>query len=981
MKITVFFFLILGLTFSVKAQQFSFISYSNDVGLPQSQVQSIAQDDQGYLWVGTLAGLAKFNGNEFIPFPNERGLFKNRVNKVFCANKSIYVGHEGGFSIIRNGKAISVQLHKKHKDDPVTDFVFFKNKLIISVEGGGVYSYSNKKLIAHPLGNPNAETVRSLCVFRGELIIGTRDGLYVSKDLKKIRKVKTFESFSISKCRIHGNKLHLTTFNNGYFQTRNLIYFKKVFISDETPYLTDILIDNDKQVWLSSDDGIFRVLENKTEQINASNGIPSSIINCVFQDNEQNIWLGSDGKGLIKIGNKNIINYLQKSNFPSDVVVSICKKNNGNHLIGTFDNGLIELDQKGKTKKINIDAQIIWQIEQFNGNYWLGTDFGLFKLNEKNNVQKFKIDSSLSIVRVVKKINNYCLLVASRQKLVIINNKNEIEEINFTKNLDAQFGYISDVIEFQNRIFVASTKGLFSFDLKLKKLKKERTFNSIVSTLDVDKFGYLWVGTENGTFIYNGINFNEIVSNYGNGARFINFLESIDDYVFVGTNDGVYVYLADEKSKPILVNHIGISNGLTNLETNINSSYHDSQYLWFGTVEGLARINLNNFQSISPALPKLSITDLLVNYENYPYYPKSNYSNSTKLTLEPINLPYSKNNLSINLDALYLEEAKSIRYHYILEGLNSSWTPLTNSNTIQLTNLPPNDYTLKIQAVTLGGINSEILNVPITIRSPFWQTWWFILSCVLIVFLIIRYYFRMSLRRVKEKAEKEKLINESRLITLEQQSLNASMNRHFIFNALNSIQYFIMTQDKLSATRYLSSFAKLIRKNLDSATETNNMVYLNEELERLELYLSLESIRFKDKFSYEIRTNDIEIEHVKVPAMLLQPFVENAIIHGILPNEEKIGEILVEIRIVGEQLEIIVDDNGIGIEESKTKKSGIEGDHISRGMEITSHRIELIRTILKKDYELIGPFQMENKDRSIKGTRVLIKIPYENLDF
>ncbi|MFN6083364.1 MAG: sensor histidine kinase [Fluviicola sp.] len=414
------------------------------------------------------------------------------------------------------------------------------------------------------------------------------------------------------------------------------------------------------------------------------------------------------------------------------------------------------------------------------------------------------------------------------------------------------------------------------------------------------------------------------------------------------------------------------------MESNINSSYFDNKFLWFGTAEGLVRIDINGFQIVSPVRPKLSITELQINYEAIS---EEESESLLRKNTTALNLPYSKNTISILLDALYLEETKSIRYHYLLEGLNSTWTPLSSSNSIQLTNLPPGEYKLKIQAVTLGGIYSDTVDLPIIIRSPFWQTWWFILSCLILLFLSIRYYFRMSLRRVKEKAEKEKLINESRLITLEQQSLNASMNRHFIFNALNSIQYFIMTQDKLSATRYLSSFAKLIRKNLDSATETNNMVFLNEELERLELYLSLESIRFKDKFNYEIRTNDIEIEHVKVPAMLLQPFVENAIIHGILPNEEKIGEILVEIRIVGEQLEIIVDDNGIGIDESKTKKSGIEGDHISRGMEITSHRIELIRTILKKDYELIGPFQMENNDRSIKGTRVLIKIPYENLDF
>lgn len=978
MKIAVFFFLILGLTFSVKAQQFSYISYSNDVGLPQSQVQSIAQDDQGYLWVGTLAGLAKFNGNEFIPFPNEKGLFKNRVSKVFTYKNSVYVGHEGGFSIIRNNKAYPKQLHKKHSTFAVTDFVFFKDKLIVAVEGGGIYSYANNKLISHPLPNDNAQTVRSLCIFKNELVIGTRDGLYASTDLKKIRKISSFENFSVSKCKVYNEKIHITTFNNGYFQSSKLTSFKFINLTIEAPYLTDIIVDQEKNTWLATDNGLIRFSQNKIEQITSKSGIPSSTINCVFQDSENNIWLGSEGKGLIKIGNKQILNYTQRNGFPSDLVVSICKKGNSSHLIGTYDLGLFEMSKNGSSKAIDVGATTIWQIEEFGKSFWLGTDQGLIQLDGKNNSTLHPISGKNSSTRVVRKINSNQLFIASENKIALINSSGKIEEINFIKNSEDKLGIIRDVEWYNEKIYLATTKGLFSIHLKNRKFKLEKSFNSYVASLSLDKFGTLWIGTEDGIYLFNGINYTELISNIGNGARFINFIEPIEEFVYIGTNDGLYIYLTEEKDKPILVNHIGISNGLLNLESNINSSYFDNKFLWFGTAEGLVRIDLNGFQIVSPVRPKLSITELQINYEAISEEERESLLRKNTTALD---LPYSRNTVSILLDALYLEETKSIRYRYLLEGLNSTWTPLSSSNSIQLTNLPPGEYKLKIQAVTLGGIYSDTVDLPIIIRSPFWQTWWFILSCLILLFLSIRYYFRMSLRRVKEKAEKEKLINESRLITLEQQSLNASMNRHFIFNALNSIQYFIMTQDKLSATRYLSSFAKLIRKNLDSATETNNMVFLNEELERLELYLSLESIRFKDKFNYEIRTNDIEIEHVKVPAMLLQPFVENAIIHGILPNEEKIGEILVEIRIVGEQLEIIVDDNGIGIDQSKTKKSGIEGDHISRGMEITSHRIELIRTILKKDYELIGPFQMENKDSSIKGTRVLIKIPYENLDF
>jgi sensor histidine kinase YesM len=319
-------------------------------------------------------------------------------------------------------------------------------------------------------------------------------------------------------------------------------------------------------------------------------------------------------------------------------------------------------------------------------------------------------------------------------------------------------------------------------------------------------------------------------------------------------------------------------------------------------------------------------------------------------------------------------------FQYWLEGQEAGWSPPSLNSTISLSNLADGDYTLHIRAIDELGNVSESKTIPISIKAPFWRTWWFYFMLVLAAALLVRMYFRYQLRRERERNYKENLENKTRLLALEQQSLNASMNRHFIFNSLNSIQYFINTQDKLSANRYLTSFAKLIRKNLDTAAEGDNMVSLTQELERLELYLSLEAMRFKERFHYEIDTNAIDTDSVTVPAMLLQPFVENSIIHGILPDETKKGRIDVVLKVIANQLEICIDDNGIGIDFSIKKKANFQGDHKSQGMEITSKRITLIRTILKKDYELIGPFQMMNPDNSIKGTRVLLKIPLENLE-
>jgi sensor histidine kinase YesM len=201
------------------------------------------------------------------------------------------------------------------------------------------------------------------------------------------------------------------------------------------------------------------------------------------------------------------------------------------------------------------------------------------------------------------------------------------------------------------------------------------------------------------------------------------------------------------------------------------------------------------------------------------------------------------------------------------------------------------------------------------------------------------------------------------------------MNRHFIFNSLNSIQYFINSSDKRSANKYLSSFAKLIRKNLDSSTANNFIVTLQEEVDRIELYLTLEKMRFQEKFDYELNvSSSIDAEGIEIPSMILQPFVENAIIHGVLPLEVK-GHIFINIfEELGDIIFEVIDD-GVGIDNTlNNKKASIAGDHESKGMEITNRRIELLRKLTGENLLIIGPFQMNDESGKTLGTKVIIKM-------
>jgi LytS/YehU family sensor histidine kinase len=240
--------------------------------------------------------------------------------------------------------------------------------------------------------------------------------------------------------------------------------------------------------------------------------------------------------------------------------------------------------------------------------------------------------------------------------------------------------------------------------------------------------------------------------------------------------------------------------------------------------------------------------------------------------------------------------------------------------------------------------------------------WWILTIIIALVLLAIITGF-IIIHHLKKKREKEELEINSRINILEQKALQAFMNPHFIYNILTTIQYFIGKQDNHSANNTLSKFAKLMRKHLEICM--NNTISLLEEIQYLDLYLSLEKIRFSKKMEYFINiTPETEEEEIFIPSMLIQPFIENAIWHGLMPKENG-GFIKVDFNYIDNLLTISIIDNGIGILNSlNSKNSG----HISRGLELIHERINLLNKLNEKQIT-ISHTQMGDS-----GTKVLITI-------
>ncbi len=240
--------------------------------------------------------------------------------------------------------------------------------------------------------------------------------------------------------------------------------------------------------------------------------------------------------------------------------------------------------------------------------------------------------------------------------------------------------------------------------------------------------------------------------------------------------------------------------------------------------------------------------------------------------------------------------------------------------------------------------------------------WWILTIIIaLILFaiiagLIIGYH-------LKKKREKEELEISSKINILEQKALQAFMNPHFIYNILTTIQFFIGIQDSTSANYTLSKFAKLMRRHLEICMNTTISLY--EEIQYLDLYLSLEKIRFSNKMDYSIHTTPkIDEENIHIPSMLIQPFIENALWHGLMPKNNG-GFIKVDFKYTDNLLTISIIDNGIGITNSLNKK---KSSHTSRGLELIHERVNLLNKLNEKKIE-ISKAQMGNS-----GTQILITI-------
>ena len=424
------------------------------------------------------------------------------------------------------------------------------------------------------------------------------------------------------------------------------------------------------------------------------------------------------------------------------------------------------------------------------------------------------------------------------------------------------------------------------------------------------------------------------------------------------------------------------SDNLQGNEYNLNGFYQSpGGMLFLGGANGINYFYPDKMGRGKDSL-RVSITKITVNQDDTGYYHRNG----------AIKLKHFQNSIELTYISPNYSNAEQLQYRYRMQGLDTGWRNNGNNNSIRFTSLSPGKYVFHV-AASINGTDwfecKEQLSFIIT--PPYWKTIWFRLLVAGSVLLLIAFLYRRRMNYIKQQqavkieklkvkqagAEKElelSILNHD-LAASKLTALRTQMNPHFIFNALNSVQQYILQGNVVEANKYLSKFSKLQREILHYSSQ--NFISLEKEIELLDSYLQLEQLRFGESFTYNIQiTDEIDPAEIKIPPMMLQPFVENAIWHGLMP---KPGERNLKIRFelfTDDILLATIKDNGIGRTASaklKQHNGANASQHESKGMSLVHQRMTLLQQQYDKPFDA-SVSDITDKNGLVQGTTVTLKI-------
>lgn len=691
-------------------------------------------------------------------------------------------------------------------------------------------------------------------------------------------------------------------------------------------------------------------------------------------DAEENIWIGS-WEGLLKFRRTGFRQHVFPADSPKEIF-SFLERKNGQVLLGSnrgvvFTNGPggIEIDKK--IPRLFPLAEVMCLYEDKEGGLWAGSGYQGVSLFKNNKLSNWKNTGFL-------KDNNCEALYPAREGKLFACTENGVTVIDplgpepmiahyaFQKQYTRQPELFGCFEMPGSPTWFYGSQGLYLLrdnSLVDDSVTGMPVVNLYINKIIRDQKGNIWIATQGKGLLKCLLQNNKLVLQHQYDSR-NGLLSNIALSVLADKNNNIW--LGDYMSISVIVDPGGNEHLITyNEKDGLLSSYYQTLKLEQqenGRVWGLTSMGLFSIHPDSvinnnlPPLLQLNTVNTKGSVLNFANDPSPSFS-------------YSSNSMEFHFTAISLTDPSKIRYAYRIKESDTSWIYTTN-RVVYFNSLPPGSYSFELKACNNSNTWTTVpFQYSFSIRPPFWQTWWFRTVALLIMAGLLLFIFRRRVEAIKNKAALRQQLTE-----LEGKALRAQMNPHFIFNSLNAIQELIVTKNVDEGYQYLSSFSKLLRLVLNNSEK--NSIPLSSEIEMIRLQLSLESLRFKNSFTYQFETADtVETEMIKIPPLLLQPYVENAVWHGLRHKE---GEKNLWIRIMEKngRLDIEIEDNGVGRQragEIKKQKLGAE-QFESKGSVLSRQRIK----ILNDQYP--GAAQVEIMDlltekKEAAGTKVKISLP------
>ncbi|MCI2229985.1 histidine kinase [Polaribacter sp. MSW13] len=948
------------------------IHLSEKDGLPDKEFYNIIEDKQGFIWLCADKGLFRYDGKTFKNYTNKEkkghsvfNLLEDNEGRIWCNNIS------GQFFYVEEGKLntfIDLSLVLKGE---LTFFKVEKEHLIVFSQSVIYYINKNTKLIEkeHAFNTAISQPIS----IKKEMFIASIDSISVFNnkyDLKEKFSIKGKNESKLVEGRTKVFKIDSLLFIN---QVRGKIntFFKINFLEKKATKLENLkgvekeqiydVLNKDDQIWFSTTNGVwvYNWVNNKFKE--ERQFLKGKNVTKTITDKDGNFWFITLNNGVYVVPNIYIEKYAISE---ASKGISVLDKiddhtlyfgsNNGNvglYNIHTNTETTIVMPNKSRVSAIKYNPR-----KELS---YIGKDINGYVLDHKTGLLKdvFKVSS----------VKNFLILENNDVHIVDHKNTYLLKEGNFKKLkyiYTNKRPYTSFYHKKDKSIYIAYVDGLVKND-SLRSSKTITYNNKPIYGLSITdtKDGILWVATfkdgifglKNDTVTHHFTTKNGLVSNR------IEKIKADHNNLWIATDAGIQLLDTKTNIFKTLTKRDGI------ISYDISGIEIMKDKVVFSSSEGLFSVDKQNAFKEQKAV-EVYFTEVEINEKE------------TKLAAN-YKLGYNQNAIKFSFNVNGLKFNKKGKYKYRLLGFNKNWiTTAIGETSVKYNSLPAGDYTFQVQPVlTETQIKNKIAALNFSIKNPFWKTWWFISGAVVFVFVSIILYYRRKIRKEEQQrlVEVKQLSLDKELIALKLENLRSQMNPHFIFNALNSIQEYIILNQKKLASEYLGKFANLIRTYLNHSIKGN--ITLQEEIDCLEMYLELEKLRFEEKLNYTIVSyGNLHPSDINIPTMLIQPYVENALKHGLLHRKiNRVLKVNFHINDKTNVVKCIIIDNGVGREKAEKFKARSYKKHKPFATKATEDRLALLNYGKEKQVGVIITDLFE--DNNPVGTQVTISIPFTTL--